>query len=305
MKKFIFLFIVFAQILSAQHVEDIAGVFSAEFEKNLENKLSRKDLNTTLFVLTLNSIKNSPHLKNLNTKLLKSPENTIGLVIGVKYRKFWYILDKKSNDTLSKEDISKLTLLYTNPYFQKDDYESGIDKLTDELINKFNPTEPIVGMDDFDIVFLNYHINVFLAVSICFLVLAIVIKMSSHWLTFTAAFFRSFALLFLFSFFTLCFYGLIDVSFPQFLYIYPNIVLSYMVRYKIIASVALSVLLNVIMLSSKMRQHEFFKLTPEERRRNRYRSYSSSSYSSSSYSNSSSYSGGGGSFGGGGASGGW
>lgn len=306
MRKIIFVFILLAQILNAQYVVDSAGVFSAKFEQNLEQKLSQKDLNTTIFVLTLDSLKNSTDLRRLDEKLTKADKNPLGVVISTKHRKFWIITKKDIGELLGEEEVTKLTLLYAYPYFQDDKYESGVNKMVNSIMNTFNPKDVIFDIKDYEIIIYNYHINFFLVLLVVFIVMFVVLYIVVEDLTFLGLLAILFAVFFVSLFFTLLAYGLLNLLFFELLAGFPSIILSNIVEYSSILLVIIFLWLVKIMLHRGLHLDEYREKARKEfakyRSDNRYRNYSSSSYSSYS---SSSYSGGGGSFGGGGASGSW
>lgn len=309
MKKIVFIFILLAKILYAYHVVDSAGVFSMEFEKNLEQKLSKKDLNVTIFVLTLDSIKNSKDLRRLNEKLTKADKNPFGVVVSTKHRKFWLISDESADKVLYDDDKSKPIFLYPYPFFIGDDYESGVSKLVNGVLDGFNSKDIIFDIRDYEVIIFNYHINFFLVLLMIYVVIFVILNIVAKDKNFFFLLFMLGAALFASLSLTLFVYGLFSTLFVEILVTYPSIILAYIMEYDSFVLTIMFIWLFKILLHRGLHLEEYREKARKENEKymksRSYRGYSSSSSYSSSYSSSSSYSGGGGSFGGGGASGSW
>lgn len=296
-----FIFSLFTN-LKANNIIDNANILSLEFETDLEKNLVDKKSKSEVFVLTLNSLKNSPSLHELNEKL-KTDENSIAaLIVEPNSRKFWIVLNLKAKKIIDENEIDKAILFYVLSYFKSDKYESGIKKISENILYMLSSREKSFNIKDYDLIIFSYHINIFLVLLILGLVLLVILKIFTK-----ASLIRSLLIIsgsfFVSLFFAASLYQLFQTVFIELLFMFPSAVLSLLVDNALIVAIVVFVLISQALIKRALnpKKYSLSKSTTK-----RYTSSSGSSYSSyGGYSSSSSYSGGGGSFGGGGASGSW
>lgn len=295
---------------------DNAHVLSDNFKTKLLKLFKKTPKNHKIFVITLNSLKNSPSLHEINRYMGKSEDKIVAFILYPKARKIFIIRDIRLRDKFDDDMLNEINTYHLIPYFASDDFEGGIESAIIKTIDELGEKKAS-EMDEF-LSFLVVLISYIFAILVLIAIVMnfIIAKRTKEGKSITSrVFILTFYVIkgvFIGGFFSIIFFIPFKLI-SHFLFLkFPNITLLYMEKYSFISVIIVFFVFLILNIKSGFYLKEL-KYKPNKNSRGFSGSSSSSSYSSSSssssysssYSSSSSYSGGGGSFGGGGASGSW
>ncbi len=290
-KVIILLFVLFHSFLNAKIIDN-ASILSPDFKAQLSKNLQNLPESSSIFILTLNSIKSSPALLELNKQMANKDKIVVALIIYPEKKQsfiaansfaYQYLLNDAEEDYLSFINTHRLA-----PYLRSGFVERGVKNAVDELSSSLGAKK------SFEIL----PIHIAAAIILIALMIYILIKnrKTLHATNIAGGLFLGVLMATMLAY---PFYMFLDWLFFRF----GSTIFLYSVDIALFSGIAIfSSLFWYATTQTKEDIEENIKKSSESSQTmSEYGRYSSSSYGGG-YS---SYSGGGGSFGGGGASGSW